>query len=145
MAPKRWVRSMGAHGVVAHRELPLAIIGLEPGGVDYLFTSYFKGQIDTYAEIMRSFGEIVAIDDERQDLYRLKSKSVTWHWGLMFTRSLHHAADLDRQGRLPDEAAELLDKGTLRHTVTVAIDDFSAAGFRRAHELVEPATPSEGS
>ena len=131
-----WVRAMGAHDVVDHQELH-AVNGLVPGGVDYLFTSYSTGQIDTYAEIMRPFGEIVAIDDERQDLYPLKSKSITWHWELMFTRSLHHAADLDRQGRLLDEAAVLLDKGTLRHTMTVAIDDFSAAGLRRAHELVE--------
>jgi zinc-binding alcohol dehydrogenase family protein len=132
-----WVRSMGAHHVVDHRELPHAITGLAPGGVDYLFTSYSTGQIDTYAEILRPFGEIVAIDDEHQDLYPLKSKSITWHWELMFTRSMHHAADLDRQGRLLDEAAELLDKGTLRHTVSATIDDFSAAGFRRAHELVK--------
>jgi NADPH2:quinone reductase len=55
----------------------------------------------------------------------------------MFARSMHHAADLDRQGRLLDEAADLLDKGTLRHTMTTAIGDFSAAGLRRAHDLVE--------
>ena len=131
-----WVRAMAAHDVVDWRDLPHAIKKIVPDGVDYLFTSYSKGQIDAYAEIMRPFGEIVAIDDERQDLYPLKSKSITWHWELMFTRSMHRAADLELQGRLLDEAADLLDKGTLRHTMTTAIDDFSAAGVRRAHELV---------
>lgn len=125
-----WVRAMGAHDVVDRQELS------STNGVDYLFTSYSKGQIDTYAQILRPFGEIVAIDDEHQDLYPLKAKSITWHWELMFTRSMHHAADIERQGRLLDEAAELLDKGTLRHTMTTAIGDFSAAGLRHAHELV---------
>ncbi len=55
----------------------------------------------------------------------------------MFARPMHPATDLDRQGRLLDEAADLLDKGTLRHTMTTAIDDFTAAGIRHAHELVE--------
>lgn len=131
-----WVRGMGAHDVVDRGELPQTVTGLVPDGVDYLFTSYSKGQIDTYAQILRPFGEIVAIDDEHQDLYPLKAKSITWHWELMFTRSMHHAADLARQGHLLDEAAELLDKGTLRHTMTTAIDDFSPAGIRHAHELV---------
>lgn len=125
-----WVRAMGAHDVVDRQELSSTT------GVDYLFTSYSKGQIDTYAQILRPFGEIVAIDDEHQDLYPLKAKSITWHWELMFTRSMHHAADMDRQGHLLDEAAELLDKGTLRHTMTTAIGDFSPAGLGRAHELV---------
>lgn len=132
-----WARAMGAHDIVDHRELATAAGRLVPGGVDYLFTSYSKDQIEVYRDIMRPFGEIVAIDDARQDLYPLKSKSITWHWEFMFARSMHQAVDLDRQGRLLGEAADLLDKGTLRHTMTTAIDDFSAAGIRRAHELVE--------
>jgi NADPH2:quinone reductase len=131
-----WARTMGAHDVVDHRELSAAVKRLAPGGADYLFTAYSKDQIQVYLDVLRPFGEIVAIDDERQDLSPLKSKSITWHWELMFTRSMHHAADLDRQGRLLDEAAGLLDKGTLRHTMTTAIDDFSAAGIRRAHDLI---------
>jgi NADPH:quinone reductase len=131
-----WVHTMGAHEVIDHRDLATAAKRLAPGGVDYLFTAYSKDQIEVYRDIMRPFGQIVAIDDTRQDLYPLKSKSITWHWELMFARPMHHAADLDRQGRLLDETAELLDKGTLRHTMTTAIDDFTAAGIRRAHELV---------
>lgn len=131
-----WVRSLGAHDVAERHDLTTMIKTLVPGGADYLFTSYSKGQIETYAEILRPFGEIVAINDEKQDLSPLKSKSITWHWELMFTRSIHQTEDVGVQGRLLDEAADLLDKGTLRHTMTTAIDDFSAAGLRRAHELV---------
>ena len=131
-----WVRAMGAHEVVGHRGLAAEAKRLAPGGVDHLFTSYSAGQIEVYADILRPFGHIVAIDDERQDLYPLKSKSITWHWEFMFARAMHHAVDLERQGRLLDEAAELLDKGVLRHTMTTGIGDFSAAGIGRAHDLV---------
>ncbi|MBB5868478.1 zinc-binding alcohol dehydrogenase family protein [Allocatelliglobosispora scoriae] len=137
LASADWVRAMGAHDVVDHRELATAAGRLVPDGVDYLFTSYSKDQIGVYADIMRPFGQIVAIDDARQDLYPLKSKSITWHWEFMFARSMHHAADLDQQGRLLDAAAELLDTATLRHTMTTAIGDFSAAGIHRAHQLVD--------
>ncbi len=132
-----WVRKMGAQDVVDHRQLASAVSTLVPGGVQYLFTAYSEGQIEAYLEILRPFGHIVAIDDAHHDLYPLKSKSITWHWELMFTRSMHHDVDLPRQGRLLDEAAELLDKGDLRHTMTTAVNDFSAAGIRSAHELVE--------
>jgi NADPH2:quinone reductase len=131
-----WVRAMGAHDVIDHGELSSAIKRLVPSGVDYLFTSYSKDQVGAYLDIMRPFGEIVAIDDERQDLYPLKSKSITWHWEFMFARSMHRAADMDRQGRLLDEAADLLDKGTLRHTTTTTINDFTAAGMHQAHNLL---------
>jgi NADPH2:quinone reductase len=125
-----WAREMGAHEVLDHGELS----GLR--GVGCLFTAYSKDQIATYAEILRPFGAVVAIDDEHQDLYPLKTKSISWHWEFMFARAMHHAADLDQQGRLLDEAAELLDKGTLRHTMTTTIDDFTAAGLNAAHDVV---------
>jgi NADPH:quinone reductase-like Zn-dependent oxidoreductase len=90
-----WAQTMGAHDAIAHHDLAT----LAPGGVDYLFTAHSQGHFEVYRDIIRPFGHIVAIDDVRQDLYPLKSKSITWHWELMFTRPMHHVADLDRQGR----------------------------------------------
>jgi NADPH2:quinone reductase len=132
-----WVRTMGAHDIVNRDDLVATVRSLVPNGVDYVFTSYSKDQIPAYLDIMRPFGEIVAIDDENQDLRPLKSKSLTWHWEFMFARPMHHAADLQRQGDLLDEAAKLLDAGMLRSTATTVIDDFTAAGLRRAHGIVE--------
>ena len=69
-------------------------------------------------------------------LEKLKAKSIAWHWELMFTRPLF-SYDLIAQQHLLAAAADLVDRGELRSTITTAIDDFSAAGLREAHRLVE--------
>jgi len=45
--------------------------------------------------------------------------------------------DIAAQQRLLTEAASLVDRGVLRTTVTSAVNDFTAAGIRRAHGQVE--------
>lgn len=132
-----WVRAMGAHDVVDHHDLVAGVRRLVPEGVDALFSSYSEGSIRSFADVLRPFGHIVAIDDAHPDLYPLKSKSITWHWEYMFARSTHRASDVSSQGRLLDEAGTLFDAGILRTTAAAFIDDFSADGIRRAHELVE--------
>jgi len=67
----------------------------------------------------------------------LKSKSAAWHWEFMFTRSMLETPDMIEQKHLLSRVAELVDAGRVRTTMTQAIEDFSAAGLRRAHELVE--------
>jgi NADPH:quinone reductase-like Zn-dependent oxidoreductase len=66
----------------------------------------------------------------------LKQKSIAWHWELMFTRPLF-SYDMIAQQRLLAAAADLVDQGEMRSTITTAIGDFSAAGLREAHRLVE--------
>ena len=106
--------------------------------VDYIFSPHSRDNIEAYAEIIRPFGEITAIDEpEGLDLLALKSKSVTWHWELMFTRSMFETPDMIEQKHLLSRVAELVDEQRVRTTMTESIADFSAAGLRRAHELVE--------
>src|ERR1700751_4682794 len=117
-----WVKQMGAHETVDHHDLVAAVERVTPQGGDWLFTSYSRGQIPVYAQILRPFGHIVAIDDEHEDIYPLKPKSITWHWEFMFARSSHHTGDMDTQGALLDRAASLVDAGVLRTTVTHQIE-----------------------
>lgn len=132
-----WALKMGADVVINHHDLQAQALEVAPNGVDYLFSPHSQGNIETYAEIVRPFGEITAIDDpEVADVVSLKSKSIAWHWELMFTRSLY-GYDLEYQQNLLNRVAEMVDAGTLRSTVTSLIDDFSAAGIREAHRQVE--------
>ena len=133
-----WVRSLGAEHVVNHHdELAAQVLALAPGGVDWLFTAYSEGQIETYAELLRPFGQVVAIDDGPRDVSPLKGKSITWHWELMFTRPLHQTPDMIEQHRLLNTVADLIDQGRLRTTATNALTPISAATLREAHQLVE--------
>lgn len=136
-----WVTGLGADAVIDHHDLvdSLRAHGVEE--VDYLFTPHSHGNIDAYAEIIRPFGEITAIDEpdglDLRALLALKAKSVTWHWELMFTRAMFETPDMIEQKHLLSRVAELVDEQRLRTTATKSIRDLSAAGLRRAHELVE--------
>lgn len=134
-----WVTKMGAQHVVNHRDdLVGQVRKLAPDGVDYVFTSRSDGQIPIFAEIVRPFGQIVAIDDPQGlDLYLLKTKSLAWHWESMFARSSFQTPDMIGQHELLDTVSRLLDEGILQTTLTTTLVGFDAATLREAHRLVE--------
>ncbi|OBG42477.1 zinc-binding alcohol dehydrogenase family protein [Mycolicibacterium fortuitum] len=134
---RQWCRTLGADVVVDHHALRDQVLGVAPDGIDYLFSPHSRGNVQVYADIVRPFGHITAIDEpEGLDLLPLKSKSIAWHWELMFTRSMFDY-DMIAQQRLLADAAAMVDAGTLRSTLTTAIDQFDADGLRQAHRLVE--------
>jgi NADPH2:quinone reductase len=45
--------------------------------------------------------------------------------------------DMIGQQLLLTQAASLVDRGVLRSTMTSAVDDFTSAGLRQAHQQVE--------
>lgn len=135
---REWVTELGADAVVDHHDLVAGTRAVAGDEVDFVFSAYSQGNIDAYAQILRPFGEITAIDGpEGVDLMALKPKSITWHWEMMFTRSMHETADMIAQKHLLERVAELVDEQRVRTTLTQSIADLSAAGLRQAHELVE--------
>lgn len=135
---RAWALGLGADAVVNHHDLRDETLSVAPGWVDYLFSPHSKGNIDIYADIVKPFGQIAAIDEpDGLDLVGLKAKSIAWHWELMFTRSMFETPDMIEQQRLLAETARLVDERVLRTTVTKTIADFSAAGLQQAHRDVE--------
>lgn len=133
-----WARDLGAEHVVNHHGgLAAQVLAVAPEGVDWVFTAHSEGQVETYAQIVRPFGHVVAIDDGPRDVSPLKGKSIAWHWELMFTRPLQQTPDLIEQHRLLNTMAELVDQGRIRTTTTRALTPISTATLRHAHELVE--------
>lgn len=130
---------LGAHHVVDHTALLAEqVAAIAPDGVDYVFSAYSPHHVETYAELVRPLGHIVAID-RAGELDVLQQKSITWHWELMFTRPLLLPGD-DYQHRLLEKASELIDTGVLRPTATVVLDGLQAATLRKAHRMVESLT-----
>ena len=71
------------------------------------------------------------------DLNLLKSKSVTFVWEFMFTRSMYQTLDMANQGQLLNEVAALIDSGKLRTTLNETLSPINAENLRAAHAKVE--------
>ncbi|MFD4906033.1 zinc-binding alcohol dehydrogenase family protein [Kitasatospora purpeofusca] len=138
-----FARRMGAHHIVDHRK-PLAeqLAEVAPDGVDLVFSTVGTDRnLPAYAEALKPFGAIVAIDDfGALEIGVLKSKSISFHWEFMYTRSLHRTADLDAQHRILDRVARLADDGVLTSTATTDLGPVNAANLREAHRRQESGT-----
>jgi NADPH:quinone reductase len=111
-----------------------------PSCVDLVFSPHSRGNIDAYAELIRPFGEITAIDEpEGLDLPALKPKSIAWHWELMFTRSMYQTPDMVEQKRVLERVAQLVDEQRIRTTVTETIGDVLRPEFGELTSWSNPA------
>jgi NADPH:quinone reductase-like Zn-dependent oxidoreductase len=138
-----FARRMGVTHVVDHREeLPRQVAEVAPGGVDHVFsTAGTDRNLPAYADMLKSFGQIVAVDDfGAVEIGLLKSKSISFHWEFMYTRSLHRTPDQAEQHRILTRIARLVDAGILTTTATRDLGTINAARLREAHRILESGT-----
>ena len=147
-ATQDWVRQLGAHYVIDHRQ-PLAaqVQRLVDGGqiapVTHVASLTQTDQHwDQIVELLAPQGKIGLIDDPASplDVMQLKRKSLSLHWELMFTRSLFHTADMQRQHELLNQVSALVDAGRVRSTLAQHFGTITAANLRRAHAQIESGT-----
>ncbi|WP_049621953.1 zinc-binding alcohol dehydrogenase family protein [Frateuria defendens] len=140
-ASREWTLSMGAHHVIDHsRPLAEQVKAIVPGGVDYVLGLTHTGQhFDAIAEALAPQGKLAVIDDPETppDVRKLKTKSASFHWEFMFTRSRFQTADMIAQHQLLNEVADLIDAGLLRTTFNKDFGALNAANLKRAHALIE--------
>jgi NADPH2:quinone reductase len=130
----QWARDMGAHHVIDHKK-PLApqIAALGMGSPAFVFaTSPIAGVVADLAELIAPQGRIALINGEIADLFVFRSKSVSIHFELMFTRPLLQTADIEAQHRLLNEVADLVDSGRVRSTMRENYGRIDAANLMRA-------------
>jgi zinc-binding alcohol dehydrogenase family protein len=136
-----WVLKLGADHVLNHR-LPLTAELAALGYKEVDFIANFNNT-DYYwkvmAELIRPQGKIVCIvgNNAPLDLNLLKSKSATFAWEFMFTRSTFQTPDMSEQGLLLNEVAALIDAGKLRSTLTETLVPINASNLRTAHAKIE--------
>ncbi|MFI0821934.1 zinc-binding alcohol dehydrogenase family protein [Streptomyces sp. NPDC021098] len=134
---RAWVLEQGADDVVDHHHLVEEVASAAAGGVHYVLASQTRGNVDAFAEIVAPFGHIAALDEPPGlDILPLKTKSIAWHWEMMFTRAMFETPDMAEQGKILDRTSELVDAGTLRTTLRTAITGINVDSLRQAHELV---------
>ncbi|KUE80094.1 zinc-binding alcohol dehydrogenase family protein [Aeromonas schubertii] len=135
-----WVSGLGAHKVVNHHNLTAALADEGIDRVDYIFcTNATEQHWQSMADLIAPLGQIctIAESDEPWDLSLLKAKSVTFSQEFMFTRSLFKTADMQRQGDLLADVARMVDEGSVRTTLTRALDRLTPATLAEAHRIVE--------
>ena len=135
-----WVKELGAHHVVDHGQpLPAQIEALGIGAPGFVFSTTHTDQyVDQIAELIAPQGRFGLIDDPAvMDVMPFKTKAVSTHWELMFTRPLFGTADIGRQGEILNEVAGLLDAGKIRSTATETLGTINAANLKCAHAILE--------
>lgn len=135
-----WVKELGAHHVIDHSQ-PIAEelerIGIP--AVDYIVSlAHTTAHMDQVVRAIAPQGKFGLIDDPAVvDIAPFKTKSVSVHWEMMFTRSLFGTADMVGQHYLLNEVARLVDAGLIRTTLAERLGIINAANLKRAHALIE--------
>jgi zinc-binding alcohol dehydrogenase family protein len=137
---REWVLAHGAHYVLDHNQdwaPQLAALGIEHvTHVAGLNNS--AAYVPQIAAVLRPEGQFALIDDPvGLDIGPFKGKSISIHWELMFTRAMFTTDTLARQHALLRRAAQLVDQGRIKHTLTRRIEGINAASLIEAHALVE--------
>ena len=135
-----WVKDLGAHHFITHRE-PMApqIESLGIGRPGHVFsTTHTDEHLGDIITLIAPQGKLALIDDPKTlDAMALKGKAISLHWELMFTRPLFKTADMAEQGKLLAATAALVDAGTVRSTLTESFGAITATNLKRAHALIE--------
>ncbi|MCM0666834.1 zinc-binding alcohol dehydrogenase family protein [Flavobacterium tyrosinilyticum] len=135
-----WCKQQGADFVVDHKDL---VSSVREAGFEYV--DFILDFVDTNAywdimvELIKPQGHIASItgSSDTLALNKLKSKSVSFSWELMYTRSMYQTEDMIEQHNILNIVADLLDDGILKTTLNTTLNGLTAENLKKAHELLE--------
>lgn len=138
-----WCKKMGADVVVNHKNLLEEVRNAGFQFVDFIVdfvdtNSYW----DVMAELIKPQGHIASITGSATPvaLNKLKTKSASFSWEFMYTRSTFQTEDMIEQHRILNKVADLLDEGILVNTLTQTLQGLSAESLKQAHQQLESGT-----
>ncbi|MEU6347603.1 zinc-binding alcohol dehydrogenase family protein [Streptomyces sp. NPDC046977] len=138
-----FAQRMGVQHIVDHHK-PLVpqLAEVAPNGITHVFsTTNTDRNLAAYAEALKPFGQIVAIDDfDSLPIGVLKAKSISYHWEFMYTRSLFQTPDQAEQHHILTQIARLVDAGILTTTANQDLGPINAANLREGHRILEAGT-----
>ena len=136
-----WCSKLGANYVINHHNsLVEELAALNIKSVDYIFCLNNTDQHwSAIAEIIAPQGSVSSIVETKElvDLNLLKSKSVSFTWEFMFTRSMYKTQDLIEQQNILNAIANLIDDESLVTTLSKEIKPINAENMRKAHTIIE--------
>lgn len=135
-----WCKKQGADHVVNHKDLISSVRELGFQYVDFILdfvdtNSYW----DIMVELIKPQGYIASITGSNDPiaLNKLKNKSASFSWELMYTRSMFQTEDMHEQHIILNKIADLLDNGTLKTTLNETLSGLTADNLKKAHQLLE--------
>lgn len=137
----RWCRQLGADYCINHyKELLPALQAIGFEAVDYVLClnstdDHWQNMVD----VIKPQGKICSIVGNRQplDLNLLKSKSVTFAWEFMFTKSQYQTPDMASQGELLNQVSQLVERGIIKTTLKENLGVLSSRNMAIAHGKLE--------
>ena len=135
-----WCKKQGADFVVDHKDL---VASVREAGFEYVdFILDFvdtNAYWDTMVELIKPQGHIASITGSTDPvvLNKLKTKSASFSWEFMYTRSMFETDDIQEQHSILNKIADLLDDGTLKTTLKETLIGLTPENFKKAHELLE--------
>jgi len=136
----KWCRQQGADFVVNHKDLINEVRKAGFQQVDFI-VDFVNAELywNAFVELIKPQGHIASIADLKNpvDLMKLKAKSVSFSWELMFTRSRFQTPDMAEQHRILNELSNLIDKSVIHTTLTKLLIGMTANNFKEAHQLLE--------
>lgn len=137
---KNWAQKMGADIILNHRRsLPEQLFNNGQKSVDFILgLSDIDGHWGEIAEMIKPEGRIVSITGNRHplDLGLLKSKSVTFAWEWMYTKSFYQLPTMITQHQILEKVSQLLDQGILHSTLKQTLHSLNADVLEQAHQMI---------
>ncbi|HWV74903.1 MAG TPA: zinc-binding alcohol dehydrogenase family protein [Pseudosphingobacterium sp.] len=135
-----WCEQQGADYVVNHKDLIN-----EMRKIDFQYVDFILDFVDTnlywdaMVELIKPQGHIASITGSSTPvaLNKLKNKSASFSWELMYTRSTFQTDDMIEQHHTLNKVAELLDSGTLKTTLKETLSGLTADNVKKAHQQLE--------
>ena len=139
-ATTAWLKDLGVDYVINHRnKLSEELAKQHLPEPDYVISLNATEQhIDEIVKIIKPQGKFGLIDDPTSlNVMPFKTKAVSTHIELMFTRSIFQTDDMIEQHNILNEVAKLIDKGVIKTTVGKHFGKINAENLRKAHALLE--------
>ncbi|HEA31120.1 MAG TPA: zinc-binding alcohol dehydrogenase family protein [Leeuwenhoekiella sp.] len=136
----QWCKDHGADHIVDHHNLVENVKKAGFEEVDFIVDFHDLNQYwDACVELIKPQGHITSITGSPEPLHlnKLKNKSVTFSWELMFTRAMFNTEDMINQHRILNTVAELLDNGELRSTLNNTLQGMTVDNFKAVHAQLE--------
>ncbi len=138
-----WCKKMGADIVVNHKDLVNEVRQAGFKYVDFILDFVdVNAYWDSIVELIKPQGHIASITGsaEAVALNKLKTKSASFSWEFMFTRSSFETDDIIEQHKILNTVASLIEDGEIVHTLTQTLQGLSAENLKHAHQQLESGT-----